>query len=274
MNITRTIAKVIIAAICVIASLNQINALAQQGLLLYAATGYASSVGELYILNPVDGSVIADVGPLNDSQDNNYGLTGLRYDPSTGLLYGITIGSSPTAPNALVVVNPSNARVTYVGGSLGTRLSDIAIDPFTYIIYGVSGSTKYFYTVDKRSGIATRIGNTNLPPQRGGGLAADATGLLYGTNDSKLFIYDKVTGAAIPIGDMNLRFYVDALAFGAAGVLYGIEGGGATADDPNGEDPVGNRERWLVMIDTFSGLGVELGETVGNLSALAFVPAP
>jgi hypothetical protein len=274
MNITRTIGKVMIAVMCVAGGLNQINVLAQQGLFLYAATGYASSLGELYILNPLDGSVIADVGPLNDSDGNNYALTGLRYDPDTGLLYGITIGSSPTAPNSLVVVNPSNARVTYFGGSLGTRLSDIAIDPFTSTMYGVSGSTKYLYTVDKRSGIATRVGNTNLPPKRGGGLAADVTGELYGANDSKLFIYDKDTGAATTVGDMNLPFYVDALAFSAAGLLYGIEGGGSTADDPGGDDPVGNRERWLVVINTVTGLGVELGETVGDLSALAFVPAP
>jgi hypothetical protein len=268
MNITRAIAKVIIAAICIFASFHQGKLLAQVPL-LYAATGYANSTGDLYILSPIDGSVIEYVGPLNDSDGNNYALTGLRYDLDSGILYGIT-GSSPTAPNSLVVVNPSNARVTYSGGSLGTRLSDIAIDPFTDIMYGVSGSTKYFYTVDKRSGFATRIGNTNLPPKRGGGLAADATGVLYGTNDSKLFVYDKVTGAATTIGDMNLSFYVDALAFSVAGVLYGIEGGGAT----NADEFDGNRQRWLVVIDPITGLGVELGETVGNLSALAFVPSP
>jgi hypothetical protein len=268
MNITRTIAKVIIAAICFAATLRQGKLLAQAPL-LYAATGYANSFGELYILNPLDGSVITDVGPLNDSDGNNYALTGLRYDPDSGLLYGIT-GSSPTAPNSLVVVNPSNARVIYNGGSLGTRLSDIAIDPFTDIMYGVSGSTKYFYTVDKRSGFATPIGNTNLPPKRGGGLAADATGVLYGTNDRNLFVYDKATGAAIPIGDMNLSFYVDALAFSVAGVLYGIEGGGST----NTDEFDTNRERWLVVIDPITGVGVELGETVGNLNALAFVPSP
>src|SRR5256885_15331443 len=110
MNITGAIAKVIIATICIFASLHQGKLLAQAPL-LYAATGFANSFGELYILNPVDGSVITDVGPLNDSQGNNYGLTGLRYDPDSGLLFGIT-GSSFTAANSLVVVNPSNARVT------------------------------------------------------------------------------------------------------------------------------------------------------------------
>src|SRR5689334_18714902 len=98
MKMKTLLSKVILAAICIAASLHQSNVRAQVPL-LYAATGYASSFGELYILNPVDGSVITDVGPLNDSQGNNYGLTGLRYDPSTGLLYGITIGTSLTAPN-------------------------------------------------------------------------------------------------------------------------------------------------------------------------------
>jgi hypothetical protein len=93
---------------------------------------------------------------------------------------------------------------------------------------------------------------------------------LYGANDNKLFIYDKVTGAATPIGNMNLSFYVDALAFSAAGVLYGIEGGGSTRAE--GSD-ASNHERWLVVIDTVTGLGVELGETAGDLNALAFVPA-
>ena len=268
MNITRAIAKVIVAAICFAASLHQGKLLAQAPL-LYAATGFANSFGELYILNPVDGSVISDVGPLNDSNGNNYALTGLRYDPSTGLLYGIT-GSSPTAPNSLVVVNPNNARVAYIGGPFSSRLSDIAIDPFTYIMYAVSGSSKYFYTVDKRTGIDSRIGDTNLPPKRGGGLTADAIGVLYGTNDDGLFTYDKITGDATPIGPTNLRYFVDALAFSAAGVLYGIEGGGSTRGD--GSD-ASNRQRWLVVIDTVTGLGVELGETVGNLNALAFVPA-
>jgi hypothetical protein len=268
MNITRAIAKVIIAAICFSATLHQ-GKLFAQAPLLYAATGFANSFGELYILNPVDGSVITDVGPLNDSEGNNYGLTGLRYDPSTGLFFGIT-GSSLTAPNSLVVVNPSNARVTYIGGPFSSRLSDIAIDPFTYIMYAVSGSSEYFYTVDKRTGIDTRIGNTNLPPKRGGGLTADATGVLYGTNDRTLFTYDKITGDATPVGDTHLSFFVDALAFSAAGVLYGIEGGGSTRAE--GSD-ASNRERWLVGIDTVTGLGVELGETVGNLNALAFVPA-
>jgi hypothetical protein len=237
---------------------------------LYAATGYGNSTGELYILNPANGSMITDVGPLNDSRGRNYGLTGLRYDPSSGLLYGIT-GSSMTAPNSLVIVDPSNARVTYVGGPFESRLSDIAIDPFSYIMYAVSGSSKYFYTVDKLSGVALRIGDTILPPKRGGGLAANSRGALYGTNDGSLYTYNKITGVATAIGDTNLAAFVGALAFSATNVLYGIEGGGSNkSSDP----ATGNRDRWLVSINTSTGAAVELGATVGNLNALAFVPRP
>jgi hypothetical protein len=50
-----------------------------------------------------------------------------------------------------------------------------------------------------------------------------------------------------------------------------------TSDDTDADtnDPTGsNRERWLVSIDTTTGAAVELGYTVGNLNALAFVPVP
>jgi hypothetical protein len=232
---------------------------------LYAATGFGGSAGELYILDPADGSVITDIGPLNDADGNNYGLTGLRYDPSSGILYGIT-GSSPTAPNSLVVVNPGNARVSYVGGPFDSRLSDIAIDPFTFIMFAVSGSSNNFYILDKLTGLTTKIGDTGLNPQRGGGLAANSRGVLYGTNDDTLYTYDKVTGLATEVGNTRLQNYVNALAFSPAGVLYGIEGANNSGSS--------NRQRWLVVIDSSDGSAVELGETVGNLNALAYVPAP
>ncbi len=258
---------------------------AHGALQLYAATGFAGSIGELYIIDPADGSVISDVGPLNDSRGNNYGLTGLRYDISTGLLFGIT-GSSKTSPNSLVIVDRDTALVTYVGGPFSSRLSDIAIEPGTFIIYAISGSSKYFYSVDKDTGLDTRIGNTNLFPHRGGGFASSAAGLLYGCNDDMLFIYDDITGAATAVGHTNLPYFVDALAFSPSGVLYGIEGGGSTGNASYGDsntidesDPdtideadVSNRQRWLVTIDPITGAGVELGESVGNLNALAFVP--
>lgn len=234
---------------------------------LYAATGFGGSTGELYILDPADGSIISNLGPLNDSDGNNYGLTGLRYDESRDVLYGIT-GSSLTAPNSFVIVDPKTALVTYVGGPFSSRLSDIAIDPVTFIMYAISGSSKYFYILDKRTGINTKIGNTLLNPHRGGGFTANYRGVLHGTNNRTLYTYDNITGEATAVGDTNLEHYVNALAFSPEGVLYGIEGGRDGGDDES------NRQRWLVTIDPDTGAAVELGETVGNLNALAFVSQP
>src|SRR3954468_6749858 len=90
---------------------------------LYASTA-GSGPGELYILNPTNGSVIQDVGPLNDTNGTNYGVTGLAFHPVTGVLYGSTSGHTGTS---LLIINPTNARVTVVGPyNFGGTMSDLA----------------------------------------------------------------------------------------------------------------------------------------------------
>src|SRR5256885_6177186 len=56
---------------------------------LYGSTS-AGGPGELYVLNPATGGVIQDVGPLNDAFGANYPVTGLSFNPITGVLYGST----------------------------------------------------------------------------------------------------------------------------------------------------------------------------------------
>ena len=82
---------------------------------LYAATGTFGVQGILYTLDPATGAVLTTIGPLNDAAGNNYGMTGLRYHPTTGIFYGATTTSSPTNPNYLVIVDPATALVTPIG---------------------------------------------------------------------------------------------------------------------------------------------------------------
>ena len=56
---------------------------------LYASTS-AGGPGELYIINATNGALVSDVGPLNDVTGMNYPVTGLAFNPVTGLLYGST----------------------------------------------------------------------------------------------------------------------------------------------------------------------------------------
>src|ERR1043165_5840759 len=75
---------------------------------LYGSTS-AGGPGELYILNPATGAMLADVGALNDAFGANYPITGLAFNPVTGLLYGSTGNSVAATAGQLVTINPLTA---------------------------------------------------------------------------------------------------------------------------------------------------------------------
>src|SRR5262249_6742304 len=110
---------------------------------LYTASGATGVNGTLYTIDPATGLVITTVGPLLDSAGRPYGLTGLKYDSSSHILYGVTSGQSPTNPSYLAVVDPATALVTPIGPN-GQVLTDVAIDPTTGIMYGISGFNSKF----------------------------------------------------------------------------------------------------------------------------------
>src|SRR5438067_9528000 len=77
--------------------------------ILYATTsagGVTGTVvpGELYVLNPATGAMVQDVGPLNDAFGANYDVTGLAFQPTTGLLYGSTGNSNAANAAKLITV--------------------------------------------------------------------------------------------------------------------------------------------------------------------------
>jgi len=232
---------------------------------LYAAKGTFGIQGILYTLDPATGAVLTTVGLLNDAAGNNYGMGGLRYHPITGILYGATTTSSPTNPNYLVIVDPATALVTPIGPfGVGALLTDIAIDPRTGIMYGVSGTNQKFYTINTSTGQAVQTGSTGIGYQNGGGLAADRTGALFGINNFFFYSYNKTTGIATLIGATGLGNLVRAADFNPNNVLYGLEGGG-------GIDNL--HLRFLVTFNLATGLGTRVGQiTVNDLDALAFIP--
>ena len=64
---------------------------------LYGSTS-AGGPGELYTLNPANGAVITDVGLLQNLTGKPYALTALRFNITTGVLYGSTDNASPADP--------------------------------------------------------------------------------------------------------------------------------------------------------------------------------
>jgi hypothetical protein len=242
---------------------------------LYASSA-AGATGELYIINPANGALVQDVGPLNDAGAVNYPITGLAFNPITGVLYGST-GNNPTATAArLVTINPASGLVTVVGSfnagptnSSGTpaTMADIAFDAAGNL-YGVGSiGGPQLYSINTSTGQATVIGTTGLTSTTGGGLAISGGGLFYGTPTASRFgTYNSTTGAYTDIANPTKPAGggYGALAFGDGGVLYGLNVG-------SGSPPPTH----LVTIDPATGAVTDLGASINSLDAMAFaVPEP
>jgi len=239
---------------------------------LFGSTA-AGGPGELYILNPATGGVIQDVGPLNDSLGANYGVTGLAFNPFTGLLYGSTANSDVATAAKLISINPATALVTVIGdfnaGNAGrpATMADIAFNPNTGGLFGVgSVGGPQLYSISLATGQATLIGGTGLTSTSGGGLAISAGGIYYGSPTPTRFgTYNPVTGTfsniaapTLPVGGAY-----GALSFDANGVLFGLDVG-------SGSPPPTH----LVTFDLTTGAVTDIGASVTSLDAIAFAPVP
>jgi hypothetical protein len=232
---------------------------------LYGAT--SSGHGELYVLNPATGSPLQDVGALNDVTGLNYAVTGLAFDPGTGVLYGSAGGVSGTK---LLTINPATASVSVVGSfSAGTAtMTDLAFDQ-SGNLFGISSSGgANLYSVNKVTGAATLIGPSGVTFTEGGGLAISSGGVFYGapipgeygSYNSTTGVYTHIATPATPVGSGGSYA---ALAFDGA-TLYGDNlkpgtGGGATH---------------LVKIDPTTGNVTDIGPSVTHLDALAVLSVP
>ncbi len=242
---------------------------------LYGATA-SGSPGSLYRLDPATGASLGLVGALNDVAGTNYPITGMAYSPITGELFGST-GNNPAATAGLFVrIDPATAAVTVIGpynagpvNSSGTpaTMSDLAFDAAGNL-YGVGSiGGPQIYSIDTTTGQATVIGNSGLTSTSGGGLAISDAGVFYGTpTASRYGTYDSGTGAFTtitnPVKPGGGGAYA-ALAFGAGGVLYGLNSA------PGSPPPT-----FLVAFDPPTGNVTNLGQSVDSLDAIVWVPEP
>lgn len=243
---------------------------------LYGARA-AGAAGELYVLNPANGAVVQDVGPLNDALGTNYPVTGLAFHPLTGVLYGAT-GNSPAATaGTFVSINPATGLVTVIGpfnaGPTNTQgtpttMGDIGFDAAGNL-YGVATiGGPNVYSINVATGQATLVGPNGVSTSTsGGGFEIGAGGIAYGTPTSSRFgTYNLGTGAytniANPDKPAGTGAYT-ALTFSGS-ALYGLNTG------PGSPPPTA-----LVSIDPATGAVTNLGPSVASLDAIAFqVPEP
>ena len=244
---------------------------------LYGATGSNGVGGELFILDPTTGGAIQDVGALIDSDSNAYGLTGLAFQPGTGMLFGTTSNASPTAAGHLVMIDPTTALVTDIGSYLVTStMADITFDPTSGTLYGwQSGDGHGLYTIDPTTGEATLVGGTTSD-FGGGGLAASPGGTLYNTPDGvtgspggHLVTVNKTTGDPTVVGLLSggpTPQIINAMDFDRSGMLFGVQ-----------TDRGSPTSTHLVLINTSTAGLTDIGPSVSNLDGIAFqqsVPEP
>jgi len=230
---------------------------------LYGAT--SSGHGELYILDPTTGGALLDVGPLNDAGALNYSVTGMAFDPVTGVLYGSTGGVSG---HNLLTINPANGLVNVVGSfnAGSATMTDLAFDS-SGNLYGISSSGgANLYSINIATGQATIIGSSGVSFTEGGGLAISSEGIFYGapvpgeygTYNPTTGVYTHIAAPATPAGGGSYA----ALTFNGS-TLYGdnlVAPGGATH---------------LVTIDPATGNVTDIGASITHLDALAVaVPEP
>jgi hypothetical protein len=231
---------------------------------LYAASGTFGNQGTLYTIDPATGVVLTTVGLLHDSAGNSYGMTGLKYHPASGIFYCATSGQSPTKPAWLAIVDPATALVTPIGPFGDRSLTDLAIDPTTGIMYGISGFDQKFYTINTATGQAVQAGSTGIGFANGGGFASDVTGALFGFSNLSFYSFNKTTGAATLIGGTGLGNLVKAADVSPSNVFYALEGGGGIDN---------THWRWLDTCNVTTGTCTRIGQINANdLDAIAFVP--
>jgi hypothetical protein len=242
---------------------------------LYGSTS-AGGPGELYILNSATGAVVQDVGPLNDGSAVNYPITGLAFNPLTGVLYGSTGNASAGTAAKLVTINPATGLVTVVGSfnagpvnTVGTpsTMADIAFDSAGHLFGIGSIGGPQLYSINIVTGQATVIGATGLTATSGGGLAISPMDVFYGTPTSSRYgTYDSTTGAYTNITNPTkpVGGTYAALAFNGSGALYGLNLG-----------PAPDMATHLVTFDPTTGVVTDLGASVSALDGIAFaVPEP
>ena len=237
-----------------------------QDVLLAGTSGNTAEGGLLGTLDQSDASwtTIGDptaAGPLPGLARN-----------STGDLFGANNAGGGSGPASLIQIDPTTGLllttvgdITDDGDAEGLKMSDIAFQPGTDVLFGMcatTGKDGSLYTIDVATASATLVGATGL--ERGGlAFASDGTLWLATVGDAATPVIaqiDPATGSVVgEAQDMDTG--CDALAVRPSdGVLFGNE-----ADSSD-----------IVTIDPADGTQTPVGTADGpaSIASLTFVPGP
>ena len=226
------------------------------GQTLYGAVGSGQSTSNLFTLNTSTGALATTIGPIG------FGITGLAFHPTTGVLYGSTNHNSGASPDNLITINTTTGAGTVIGPfGGGCRVADLTFTSDGTLYGWCEPATDDLVTINLTTGAATVVGSSGLSTF-GSGIAASSSDVLYfaGEGDTgNLYTISRTTGlptttvALNGLGDVP----INALSFDGSGVLYACIGnfGGSTT---------------LATINPATGVITNIGPSVNNMDAIAF----
>jgi hypothetical protein len=233
---------------------------------LLGADGARGIPSNLYVLDPSNGSVIQNLGPIG------FAVTGLAEDPNTGTLYGSTgrrgMGGAPN-PSSLITIDKTTGAGTLVGDLRpdDEAAADITFTPDGALFGWLEDTSDDLVIIDKLTGAASIVGDSGLDTY-GSGLASDSAGTLFFAGEGEagpLRTVNPATGATAQISTLNgnatTAYSISALAFSGAGTLFGVR---LNFD-------LDARPTELITINTATGAITSLGPSVDRLDAIEFV---
>lgn len=247
----------------------------------FAAAGLIGNNASLPNIYDVNITTGAATNPRSTGTSST--LTGITYDPGSGILYGLT-ALDGNFPNSLLRINPTTGATVVVGPTHLSRIfeGDIAFNPTNGRLYGIvenpdpNSLVVNLFQINPATGAATVVGPLNTAAQTRdfSALAFNAAGTLFtiDTSDSAalghsvLSTVNPSTATLLTSITMNVNLGETAgLAFDpATGVAYLADG----AFDGTLK---------LYTLDTTTGVATAIGSlgNSGGLAGLAFItPVP
>lgn len=230
---------------------------------LYGVTGAGGGPSSLYTIDTTTGTATL-VGAIGFSH-----ITGLSFDPTTGILYGHQSDLFGSNGTNLITINPVTGAGTLVG-STGIQVPDMSFrNDGTLFAWSESDNDSQvddLFSINKVTATATFVGESNTGTSNTG-LAFRPDGTLFLKPSNQLFTLDPITGAATNVGSIT--------------VDTGESLNNALAFDSNSQGYSLNRldgSSFLYSVDVGALTATEIGDMgVGNMAALAFgvaVPEP
>lgn len=225
---------------------------------LYGAKAGSSTTSDLYTINSSTGAATS-VGPIG------YAVTGLAFDPTSGVLYGSVSPNSTANPNSLITINPATGAGTLVGAFSIPGAFAVADIAFTSAgaLYGWAEGPDDLASVNKATGAGTIVANSALSTQ-GDGMDFGSDGCLLicpKKDNGNYYSVPAATGlptllgvlSGSPIGGGNS---IAAGSFGPDSLFY------AVVSDPTAPH--------LVTINKATGVITDIGATDALMDALAW----